>query len=322
MAPRLRGSAKKRASSSREGLSDVFSSQKIKPECRFVIDKSKMTEWTVNLLTSLGLLSILTPRADVYYPRLVAMFYQNLVQLNDDPLALSTTIDGVDILITEATMAYSMGCPESMPIDSHLSAPGKVDMEDIYKSLQVRGRRVEHKIDHVNLPQELWFLSYVLYKNVVVLGHKTERRRPILDLLYYAYTATWFSPISYMIDNMLQISMTCNTRSKIGAKQVLLYPFLITKLLMDQGFVFDEDEPSSKVSGSWDFKKSYNTSVRNLKKTIALAHSQGTSSSAPPEDDLQYEVSSEESDDQPTREEFNAMSDEIREIGSTTRNTN
>ena len=62
--------------------------------------------------------------------------------------------------------------------------------------------------------------------------------------------------------------------------------------------------------------------MRNLKKTIALAHSQGASSSTPQEDDLQYEASSEESDDQPSRQEFNALSDAVTEISSTVFNTN
>jgi hypothetical protein len=149
---------------------------------------NEATSWAVEELKRRGLKRLFKPIASTAYERLVKEFYKHLRVECDQPGILFSSIDGREVEVTIADVAAILKCSHE-PLESDvpwLECPSMLTLEDIISDMcegqyADNCRNVARKM---KIPQNLLFIDMVLYRNVCLLGHKTQRRDFFLSTLY------------------------------------------------------------------------------------------------------------------------------------------
>jgi hypothetical protein len=159
--------------------------------------KFEATSWAVQELKHHDLKRLFKLVTSTAYERLVRSFYENLKYDCNWPDVLSSSIDNrvVEVTIADIVVALkcNVKCPEAN--DQWIDLPSMLTTEDIVGDMCVGQFANRHKnaTSKSKLPPQLWFVDFVLQRNVCPLGHKTQRLDLFLAALYSFYKGYWYS---------------------------------------------------------------------------------------------------------------------------------
>jgi hypothetical protein len=178
-----------------------FESRKLILENTFAIKEefsnNDATSWVVQELKRRGLKRLFKPVASTAYKHLVRAFYEHLRYDCSQPNVLVSSINNRDVEVTIADVAavlkYSHEPPKSdVP---WIDCPSMLTLEDIVSDMCEGQYADKHRnaASKAKIPQSLWFIGMVLYRNVCPLGHKTQMRDIFLSALYAFHRGFWCS---------------------------------------------------------------------------------------------------------------------------------
>jgi hypothetical protein len=155
-----------------------FESRKLMLETSFAVIKDftkfDATSWGVKELKRRGLKRLFKPVTSTAYERLVLSFYENLKYDCSRPNVLSSSIDNRDV---EVTVVDMLKCSAEQPEadDQWIACPSMLTIEDIVSDICEGQFADRHKnaATKSRLPLQLWFVDFVLQRNVCPLGQKT-----------------------------------------------------------------------------------------------------------------------------------------------------
>ncbi|XP_038688847.1 uncharacterized protein LOC119988008 [Tripterygium wilfordii] len=242
---RARGTKKKTLAPPRPRPSeDNFASARIEPDWRIdiAIMMQQLNLWARNYLhrARLDFLWDYAPTAIVVYPTLIRAFYRTLRTVDsregdDGPEHYTVRIPkgdrgAVSYTFTTADICDALGYPSSYSEDLLVGPPVEVDHTTMFHTL-VPDPAVRQKNRQAatrgSIPSRLWVIDSMIKKNLWPHGHKSERRGPALELLYFFHQECWFDIGYYFVRAMLH----CTTEVREGKKMQLFFPRLITRLL-------------------------------------------------------------------------------------------
>jgi hypothetical protein len=122
------------------------------------------------------------------YTRLVVQFYSNLSRDYNTPSTLSSTVQGKQVDVTTSDIVATLHCnDEHPPVDAQLDEqPDPFYVSEIIEDM-CAGQYADEKWNagsRSKLPQQLLLVDYVLYQNVCLMGHKSQRCEQFLQALY------------------------------------------------------------------------------------------------------------------------------------------
>jgi hypothetical protein len=139
--------------------------------------KFEATSWAIQQLKRHGLKRLFKPVTSTAYERLVRSFYENLTYDYNRPDVLSSSIDDRDVKVTLANIATALKCNAEQPEadDQWIARPSMLTTEDIVGDMCEGQFTDQHKnaASKSKLPPQLWFVDFMLQRNVCPLGHKT-----------------------------------------------------------------------------------------------------------------------------------------------------
>jgi hypothetical protein len=113
----------------------------------------------------------------IAYERLVQLFYENWKYDYNRLDVLYSSIDDRDVEVTIANIAAALKCnAEHLEAgDQWIDHPFMFTIEDIVGDMCEGQFADQHKnaASKSKLPPQLWFVDFVLQRNVCPLGHKT-----------------------------------------------------------------------------------------------------------------------------------------------------
>jgi hypothetical protein len=176
-----------------------FQSRKLILETSFAVKKDfskfEATSWAVQQLKRRGLKRLFKPVTSTAYERLVQSFYENLKHDYNWPDVLSSSIDGRDVEVTIANIATALKCNMEQPEvdDQWIARLSMLTAEDIVSDIYEGQFTDRHKnpATKSKLPPQLWFVDFMLQRNVCPLGHKIQRRDLFLTALYSFDRGFW-----------------------------------------------------------------------------------------------------------------------------------
>jgi hypothetical protein len=151
----------------------------------------------VQKLKRRGLKRLFKPVASTAYEHLVKAFYEHLRYDCSRPDVLVSSIDDRDVEVTIADVAAALKCSHELP-DSDIpwiDCPYMFTLEDIVSDRCEGQYADKHRnaASKAKIPQNLWFVDVVLYRNMCPLGHKTQRWEMFLSALYSFHRGFWCS---------------------------------------------------------------------------------------------------------------------------------
>jgi hypothetical protein len=175
-----------------------FESRKLILEITFAIKEefsnNDTTSWVVQELKNRGLKRLFKPIASTAYECLVRAFYEHLSYDCNQPNVLVSSIDGSEVEVTIADVAAILKCSHEPPKSDvpWLECPSLLTLEDIILDMCEGQYAYKHRnaASKAKIPQNLWFIDMVLYRNVCPLGHKTQRWDIFLSALYRTKNST------------------------------------------------------------------------------------------------------------------------------------
>jgi hypothetical protein len=137
------------------------------------------TRWAIQQLKCCGLKWLFKPVTSIAYECLVRSFYKNLTYGCNQPDVLSSSIDDRDVEVTVADIVVALKCNAEQPEveDQWIARHSMLTTEDIVVDM-CEGQFADHYKNAANkakLPPQLWFVDFMLQRNVCPLGHKTQR---------------------------------------------------------------------------------------------------------------------------------------------------
>ena len=179
----------------------TFQSRKLMLETSFSIKEDftnfKATSWAVQELKHEGLKRLFKPVTSTAYEHLVQSFYENLTYDCNRPDALSSSIDDRDVEVSVADIAASLKCHTEQPEaeDQWIAHPSFLTTKDIVGDMCEGQFADQHKnaTSKSKLPPQLWFVDFMLHRNVCPLGHKMQRWDLLLTTLYSFHKCYWCS---------------------------------------------------------------------------------------------------------------------------------
>ncbi|XP_059640440.1 uncharacterized protein LOC132282705 isoform X1 [Cornus florida] len=255
-----RVSSSKRFKPSKETPKATWRTKRLDFETTFDIEgtfrHNNTTEWAVLEFDRRRLSCLFRPAAEVAYPRIVRLFYQNMEWFSDAPKILATTIDGVRIHFGVLDIAQALGCSHLCPTDLLAENgelrfgkfPEKPTVHSIVKDMcagKYGDKKKKNCASKSSLPKAMWFFDQVLKRNVHPIGHKVQRGQEFLLALYATHTGVWFSVPALIFNQMHKYRQHLVASGDPNAKKWKLpFPYLITQLLVLRRFVVDNDEIS------------------------------------------------------------------------------
>jgi hypothetical protein len=144
-----------------------------------------------------GLKRLFKPVASTAYECLVWDFYEHLRYDYSWPDVLVSSIDDRDVKVIIADVVAALKCShELLDLDIlWIDCPSMLTLEDIVSDMCEGQYADKHwnAASKAKIPQNLWFVDVVLYRNVCPLGHKTQRRDMFLSALYLFHRGFWCS---------------------------------------------------------------------------------------------------------------------------------
>jgi hypothetical protein len=170
----------------------TFQSQKLNLETSIAVKedftKFEAASWPVQELKRCSLKWLCKPVTSTAYEHLVRSFYENLNYDYNLPDVLSSSIDDRDVEVTVVDIATALKCNTECPEanDQWIDHPSMLTTKDIVGDMCVGKFADRHKnaVSKSKLPPQLWFVDFVLQRNVCPLGHKTQRWDLFLTVLY------------------------------------------------------------------------------------------------------------------------------------------
>jgi hypothetical protein len=155
------------------------------------------TRWAVREFKRSRLKWLFKPVTSTAYARLVWTFYEHLTYDCNQPDILSSSIDDRDVEIFIADIVAALKCHAECPESKEqwIACPSMLTTEEIIEDM-CEGRYVDqyrNATSKAKLPPQLWFVDFVLQRNVCPLGHKTQRQNFFLTALYAFHKGYWYS---------------------------------------------------------------------------------------------------------------------------------
>ena len=140
--------------------------------------REDLTEWGLTYLATAGLQSLLVP-PDLGYPWITRLFYSTFRYYHMDgagPSHCHVTIDGLSFRIGSADIAAALHFPPTNFVN-HIPC---VSFEQIIRTMCDGQHGSGHSTRRSYLPERLWIVDHILYRNLCPIGHKSERRDEFL----------------------------------------------------------------------------------------------------------------------------------------------
>ena len=179
----------------------TFQSQKLILETSFAIKEDftnfEATRWAVQQLKRRSLKWLFKSVTSTTYKHLFRSFYESLTYDCNQPDVLSSSIDDKDVEVTVTDIAVALNCHAECPEadDQWIACPSMLTIEHIVVNM-CKGQfenQYKNAASKEKQPSQLWFVDFVLQRNVCPLGHKTQRRDIFLTALYSFYKGYWCS---------------------------------------------------------------------------------------------------------------------------------
>jgi hypothetical protein len=160
--------------------------------------KNDATSWAVEESKRRGLKRLFKPVASTAYKRLGRAFYKHLSYDCSWPDVLVSSIDGREVEVTIADVAAILKCSHEPPESDipWIDCPSMLTLEDIVSDMCEGQYADKHRnaASKAKIPQNLWFIDMVLYRNVCALEHKTQRHDIFLSALYAFHKGFFGAP--------------------------------------------------------------------------------------------------------------------------------
>jgi hypothetical protein len=242
--PRTTASISQASSSRAQSSQPTCEQREILYETTFDVNKDfknfEATQWAVQEFTRRGLKKLFKPVTTTAYTKLVVQFYSNLHTESNKRGVLFSKVKGQPVEVTTADIAAALKCNDDHPpVGAQMDAqPEPFYMSQIIDDM-CGGQYADNKNNagsRSKLPPQLWLVDSILYRNVCPLGHKTQRRDPIIQALYAFYKGHWYSIPSIIWDQMNKfwegvIWKKTTTTNSWG----LPFPFLLTHIMKKKG---------------------------------------------------------------------------------------